>query len=688
MVNQAVLELRPHIGKSDDLVRRYGYNRHSDDEPMSERVFLAEFGMKLVVDKRALWRKGCDNCPWIWGLGSMYVRKRSWMTDDQPHGRTMAWIACTLVIVVLQAPVAEAAVPPRVQESPLLPGVPEPLLPSSMAAKLLQRSAGNDDWQTEVFNGAASAQLKILGKLISREGLIAASELSSVVAPGIVSSSLRPQPLELVFEDSTFSVYRGPPLADDIEKQSLYTGRSEFNKAFQAFRAPFAGTSKFHAKFKVIHVSVEQDSATTTVLYQAGGVTPRGVVQQGATWKCKWQIRGTEPPLLTRLDVTDFEEVTRRGDVGTLFDDCTEAVLGKNPSFHKQLLPSQNHWRARLATAMGVNVFGHNGLAIGDVNGDGLDDLFVCQPGGLPNQLFLQQTDGTVLDVSSDAGVDYLDQTTSALLLDFDNDGDQDLITAGGAILMFENDGNARFHLKASIDMPLVQSLSAADFDGNGWLDLYVCRYSAPDRRDSAPLPYHDANNGPSNVLLRNQNGWPVEDWTLQSGLDHNNRRFSFSSSWEDFDNDGDLDLYVANDFGRNNLYRNDGGRFVDVAAEAGVEDISAGMSVSWADYNRDGEMDLYVSNMFSSAGNRVTYQKQFMPGRDSTMKTQMRRHARGNTLFENMGDGTFRDVSVEAGVTMGRWAWSSNFLDYNNDSFEDLFIANGFLTGESKDDL
>ncbi len=88
------------------------------------------------------------------------------------------------------------------------------------------------------------------------------------------------------------------------------------------------------------------------------------------------------------------------------------------------------------------------------------------------------------------------------------------------------------------------------------------------------------------------------------------------AASWEDYDQDGDLDLYVANDFGRNNLYRNDDGQFVDVAAEAGVEDISAGMSVSWGDYNNDGQADLYVGNMFSSAGNRVTYQRQFSSDR------------------------------------------------------------------------
>ena len=71
--------------------------------------------------------------------------------------------------------------------------------------------------------------------------------------------------------------------------------------------------------------------------------------------------------------------------------------------------------------------------------------------------------------------------------------------------------------------------------------------------------------------------------------------------------------MYVANDYGRNNLYRNNSGKFTDVAGEMGVEDMSAGMSASWSDFNRDGYMDLYVSNMFSAAGNRITFQRQFM---------------------------------------------------------------------------
>jgi hypothetical protein len=181
--------------------------------------------------------------------------------------------------------------------------------------------------------------------------------------------------------------------------------------------------------------------------------------------------------------------------------------------------------------------------------------------------------------------------------------------------------------------------------------------------------------------LFENLGDWQFKNITTDVGLDNNNRRFSFAASWEDYDNDGDLDLYVANDFGRNNLFRNDGGRFVDIAASTGVEDVASGMSVSWGDYNRDGHMDLYVGNMFSSAGNRVMHQHQFRPNTDQVDKHVYRRFARGNTLFENNGDGTFRDVSLETGANMGRWAWGSLFADLNNDGWEDILIGNGMVT-------
>jgi hypothetical protein len=201
-------------------------------------------------------------------------------------------------------------------------------------------------------------------------------------------------------------------------------------------------------------------------------------------------------------------------------------------------------------------------------------------------------------------------------------------------------------------------------------------------------VPYYDANNGGANALLRNLGNFRFENVTTAAGLEQNNRRFSFAAAWEDYDNDGDPDLYVANDFGRNNLYRNDGGKFTDVAGALGVEDIGAGMSAAWRDFDGDGWVDLYVGNMFSSAGHRVAYQRKFAARHDEQAVRNFQRMARGNALFRNMGPRGFEDVSLDYGVTMGRWAWASQFMDINNDGRPDLVIANGYITGEDPLDL
>lgn len=254
--------------------------------------------------------------------------------------------------------------------------------------------------------------------------------------------------------------------------------------------------------------------------------------------------------------------------------------------------------------------------------------------------------------------------------------------------------GKLRYQTVARL--PLVSqpfSLSAADYDQDGDLDLYACVYipSQAERQPGGfalPLPFHDANNGAANVLFSNEGNGVYRDVTATVGLEQNNRRFSWAAAWEDYDNDGDQDLYVANDFGRNNLYRNDGGRFVDVAASGGVEDTASGMSVSWADYDNDGWMDLYVGNMFSSAGSRITPQQKFMPQISDSLRDDYRRLARGNSLFRNGPGAKFQDVSVDAAVQMGRWAWGSKFVDINNDGLQDLLVANGFVTQEDTGDL
>jgi hypothetical protein len=554
------------------------------------------------------------------------------------------------------------------------------------------------EWEVETVNDRASVQLKRLAGLVRSPDRVDADQVGPLVHRSFRCTHLRPTTLRTVFDDGAILVRREEQQPRESERADFaFEGSDGFASAMNELVEPLGGGKALLADFKVFRVRMLDQGVATTAHVQLAVRTGEGVVQQTAVWDCLWHDDG-DTLRLSEVRVTDYQETIGRGKTGPLFSDCTESVFGEAAGFRDQLVYGVDHWTGRIDRTLGVDAAGWEGLAVADVNDDGLEDLYVCQPGGLPNRLYLAREDGTLIECSRRGGVDWLDQTQSALFVDLDNDGHQDLVvsTAAGLILM-QGDGQGRFEVTATKLLPEAAafSLSAADFDSDGDLDLYACCYAVrrqrlPGTTFGRPMPYHDANNGGRNVLFRNDRGWRFRDVTEAVGLGQNNRRFSFAAAWEDYDNDGDLDLYVANDYGRNNLYRFDRERmwFDDVAAEAGVEDISAGMSASWGDYDNDGWMDLYVSNMWSSAGNRITYQRRFQTEADSTARAQFQRHARGNSLFRNTGQGTFHDVSVEAGVTMGRWAWGSLFADINNDGMDDLLVANGFITQNDPGDL
>jgi Flp pilus assembly protein TadD len=230
--------------------------------------------------------------------------------------------------------------------------------------------------------------------------------------------------------------------------------------------------------------------------------------------------------------------------------------------------------------------------------------------------------------------------------------------------------------------------MAAADYDRDGKLDVYCCCYSffQSEAQYRYPSPYHDAQNGPPNFLFRNRlnadgTGY-FEDVTAAVGLNQNNNRFSFAPAWCDYDGSGWPSLYVANDFGRNNLYRNRNGRFEDVAAAAGVEDIGPGMSAAWFDENGDGNPELYVANMWTMAG------QQAVKGFDGKDGEAYRRHTKGNSLYVNRGDGTFQEAGAARGVEMGRWAWGADGHDFDNDGHAEIFITCGMITGHRAPDL
>ncbi|MCB1032915.1 MAG: VCBS repeat-containing protein [Acidobacteria bacterium] len=557
------------------------------------------------------------------------------------------------------------------------------MVPQELAYKLDRLDAAKDGWDTEVLQQQAQSQLKALVALLLQPAVIEAGSLEELATEDVSGDELRPRALELVLARKDLEVRR---LRDDGAPPARFEGRSGLARSLEELRRPYDDPTHLVEHLKLIRIDREDRDATTEIRFEGFGPAAGRPLQLTSYWQVRWLVPEDGPLRISGLEVASFDEVLGPAGGETLFADRTRRILGAEPCFEAQLLPGKRYWAGHLDVALGADILGHHGLAVGDVNGDGREDVYLAQAGGLPNKLLVQQEDGTVRDTAAAAGVDYLDKTTSALFVDFDNDGDQDLVTAAGPLIFHVNDGTGRFRVATALQTFLAMSLAAADYDGDGDLDLYVTRYSPPE--ETAPIPYHDAENGLPNVLLRNDGEFRFRDATEETGLSENNRRFSFAASWEDYDGDGDPDLYVANDFGRNNLYRNDGGRFRDVAGQAGVEDISAGMSVAWGDYDGDGDWDLYVSNMFSSAGNRIAYQRQFQEQAAQGVRGAFQRHARGNSLFTNAGDGTFRDVSVDAGVTMARWAWASKFVDFDNDGREDLYAVNGYVTNDDADDL
>jgi Flp pilus assembly protein TadD/peroxiredoxin len=417
--------------------------------------------------------------------------------------------------------------------------------------------------------------------------------------------------------------------------------------------------------------------------------------QRVGNWSLDWeQISSGE----FRLRGWKMLEETRGRSFSPIFVDIAPQAFAGVSSFSKQLLPGTDYWRTILDGASGIDIYGHNGVSVGDIDGDGLDDLYICQPSGLPNRLYRNRGNGTFEDITESSGVGILENTACALFADINNNGRQDLIVVrASGPLLFLNDGGGKFRQKpnafrfANPPEGTFTGAAIADYDRDGWVDIYFCLYSYYQGADQYryPCPYFDAENGPPNFLMRNRRDATFVDVTRESGLHVNNSRFSFCCGWGDPDNNQWPDLYVVNDFGRKNLYRNNGdGTFTDIAEEAGVQDVGAGMSVSWLDYDNDGKSDLYVADMWTAAGNRVSQQEVFQKRAGEEARALYRKHAMGNSIFHNQGAGRFEDRSERSGASMGRWSWSSDSWDFDHDGFPDLYIANGMVSGPSRDDL
>ncbi len=320
------------------------------------------------------------------------------------------------------------------------------------------------------------------------------------------------------------------------------------------------------------------------------------------------------------------------------------------------------------------------GVCLLDYDNDGDLDIYFVQAGNelvgskekIGNRLYRNQGDATFEDVTDKAGVGGAGYGVGCSCADFDNDGNVDIYTTNiGPNDLLRNNGDGTFTEMAGQlgvdDASWGTSSLFADFDGDGWLDLLIANYvdwSVETERDChspAGLPdyCHPLSYGASALdsLYRNVQGERFENARNTSGIEK-----SFGTGLGvasgDFNRDGRMDFYVANDGMANRLWINQGGgRLVDEGLVSGCAlnqsgRAEAGMGVAAVDFDADGDLDLFMS------------------------------HLRGetNTLYRNR-DGTFEDMTVQfglAGASLAFTGFGLGFADFNNDTYQDLYIANG----------
>ncbi|MCS6805482.1 MAG: CRTAC1 family protein [Acidobacteriota bacterium] len=320
-----------------------------------------------------------------------------------------------------------------------------------------------------------------------------------------------------------------------------------------------------------------------------------------------------------------------------------------------------------------------------DYDNDGWLDIYLVQSGPLPgfsdqtplpNKLYRNNGDGTFTDVTEQAGLGDTSYGMGCAFGDIDNDGFIDIfVTNFGPNKLYRNNGDGTFTdvtERAGVGDPRWGSSAAfADYDGDGFLDLYVVNYVnfSLDRNIYCGEPglqtycHPDVYDGVPDILYRNNGDGTFTDVTRQAGLyiDAKDQSKGLGVVWSDYDNDGDADIFVANDSTRQFLFRNNGnGTFTEIGVSAGFAyngqgKTTAGMGIDAGDYNGDGFFDLFITNLDFET----------------------------NTLYHSLGDGSFEDRTDTTGLaapSLTRVGFGTNFFDFDNDGDVDLFVANGHI--------
>ncbi len=323
------------------------------------------------------------------------------------------------------------------------------------------------------------------------------------------------------------------------------------------------------------------------------------------------------------------------------------------------------------------------GVAAGDYDSDGDVDLYFPTGNRSINRLYRNNGDGTFTDVADPAGVGLPPEdpangcSAAPLFFDYDGDGHLDLLVNainGYSSQLFRNKGDGSFQNVTTssalfTDRNLSLSASAADYDRDGDLDLFLAHWGSEVTKDVS-----------TQHLWRNEGNGTFTDTSVPSGIsatypqvsniagDENSTDFTFTPNFADVNNDGWPDLLIASDFGTSQILLNArNGTFVDVTPDV-ISDEN-GMGAAVEDYDNDGDLDWFVSSILDP---------------DGKVQSPENWGTSGNRLYKNDNGCGVTDATAESGVRDGSWGWGSCFADFNNDGWLDIFHVNGFATNLS----
>lgn len=325
----------------------------------------------------------------------------------------------------------------------------------------------------------------------------------------------------------------------------------------------------------------------------------------------------------------------------------------------------------------------HFQIAVADFDNDGDMDIAAGTYQGLPKLFCMEK--GKFVDRSKVFGLKTWEPgaTKSALAgwIDFDNDGFQDLVLGQ---YIYRNIRGLRFEditetsgFSAGYDP---HGMTVADYNGDGLLDIYISRSHTYKQVVDRAGWVGDEEAGAPNALWRNEGGGKFTNVTTEASVGGGNRT-TFTSSWFFFDDDHHPDLYVANDFARNVVFRNKGdGTFEDVSEPSGAADFATSMGVATGDLDNDGTTEIYVANMYSKMGRRIIshvsdadYPEGIFP--------QIKGSCAGNRLYRKSDSGNYTDVTDIAGVNEVGWAFAPLMCDFDGDGLLDIYATTGFMS-------